>query len=242
MKRYQRLNPSFARIFIDHRKKKASFHYPSKMSTFEAVFNVFFNIWGMWVLKGVAIVAGFCFVGFAIFAGTNWDTVQSWTNSTTDVCVLENETTVATDSTWEDMKFPLIAAACFGGFFFLLIGVPFVGALIVVYNEKLLRKFPDFCVKYRLHSDGGCHYARVHKLKEKKFVVPLFENLFIDIKVAGDFKKYLKSTEVKEYNYFTKWKYPKTGEVKKEKNSEHWFAVITFTRIPKKGFLEIHFI
>jgi len=234
MKRYQRLNPSYARIFIDHKRKKVSFHYPSKMSTFECAFNVFFNIWGKYFLIITCIALAIGAAGGGFYAYNHWDEF----NNKTEQC---DPTYAETGADTGDATIAFILAAIFGGLAFFMMGPPFIAALVVVNNEKLLRKFPDFCVKYRIKKDGGCHYVRKHKLDDTKFVIPLFENLFLTYKTAGEFKKYLENVEIKEYDYFTKWK-DRKGKLKKEKNTEHWFVTFNFSKIPKKGYLEIHFI
>jgi hypothetical protein len=108
-------------------------------------------------------------------------------------------------------------------------------------NKKLLRMMPDLWTISTKIFNNGYYTQKIKKIDNRIFEIPLFENIFLDYNATGEFSKYLKKVEIKEYpvNY-KKVKLRKT--IKKERQTDYWKAQFIFSRIPKTGFLEVKFI
>ena len=217
MERYQKLNPSYACLFIDHKRKKVSFNYPQKNSTFEMLLIGFFQIW-------LRI--------FILFFVVNLLLVAIWT------VVVVSDREDPTSATTHDYTIPIVMIMA--ALIFLFIGPPLILTLVFMYNEKLLKIYPEIYTKFSKLMDGW-HYVKVTKLKSTVYEIPLFENTFLDYKIVGDFRKYLKDVQVKNYQFKHKMRYFWSKKVDTEKCIDYWKATFKFTQIPKKGFLEVNF-
>lgn len=121
------------------------------------------------------------------------------------------------------------------------LAAPILCALIFS-KTKLLKYMPDFSYFIATHfMEYGYNYIEIRKLNNKRFEIPLFENIFLDYEMIGDFKKYIKKINIIEYNFNYKSKkfFFKTVKIKQD---HYWKCIFDFNKIPKKGYLKIKFL
>lgn len=233
VKTYQNLNPSFAKVEIDPRKKTARFTYVAKESTFRMLWMGLSSIFH--ILYFIPLIVFTIIVCWHLGSTTTYDDVVMRENST---CVYNSTNNAILldyefdNDIWDYLPI-MIALAMF-------IISPLILVLIFYYNKTLLKAYPDLCVKFS--NMGGYNYVKVTKMKSKVYEVPYFENMMLDFTVTGDFKKYLLHYSTSNYDF----KYKNMNIFKKFRKSEdsieYWKAKFEFSRIPKSGYLEIHFI
>lgn len=221
MKRYQRLNPSYARIKIDPKAKTASFTYPLKSTTFEMLLIGFFQIWIRIFFVFMSVnVALFLMYGIGYYASHG--TPVSASSGPTDGTVI-------------------IVLVILGSLIGLIILPPIITSLIFMWNENLLRIYPEIYTRFCKFLDGY-KYIRIRKLKSKVYEVPWFDNTFMDVTVTGEFKKYFIDFKIDNHRFKNTIKHWRTGKTKSEECLDYWYAVFTFSKIPQKGYLEIEFL
>ncbi len=221
VEKYQKLNPSDARIFIDYKNKKkpVRFEYPAKQSPFKIVFLSLMGIWFQinlfFIIPNVIIL----FMAFSI------------ASSPPTECVVHQAVSL------KDSILPTIAAI-FHAFF-----LPLVSTLIIIKNEKLLSYMPKINVWGQYLFDRSFKYKKVTKVDSKTFEIPVFDNVFLDYKATKDFSKYLEKVSIVEHDFKECTISKLTGKIKKSKKRQVdlWKAKFTFSKIPKKGYLEIKY-
>lgn len=67
-------------------------------------------------------------------------------------------------------------------------------------------------------------------------IVPNFKNIELIYKTDGEFSKYLKSVKIREHRHRV-YKKQKVGKLKV--NNYRWYAIFSFIKKPKNGFLEV---
>jgi len=118
---------------------------------------------------------------------------------------------------------------------------PFIAAIIFSKNKKLLKMLPNLATRKWFLFPKSYNFVRIIRPKSKKIVIPSFDNVMMDFRSTGDFKKYMKTMEIREQN-FKHWRKPWFKKAKVRKVAEVWTAEFTFTRIPKRGSLEVRYI
>jgi len=143
---------------------------------------------------------------------------------------------IFTSGSWDGIIIdPLSIALLFHAFF-----IPVTLSLLFVNNEKLLKLMPKINKLSALFPFREYYYKKITKLNSKTFKIPSFSNVFLNYNAEGDFAKFLKEVEIKEYDF----EVIKKGilKKKKKKNDMDWYAVFRFSRIPKSGNFEIRWI
>lgn len=118
----------------------------------------------------------------------------------------------------------------------------FLFSLCIVCNKKLLKKMPKINHFLAKIYSPSHQYVYIRKLKEKIFVIPLFENIYMEYILSGDFKKYIKTFKIIEYDFYYRKRNLITRRLSKRKQLSDWFAKFEFSRIPQSGTLKIEFI
>lgn len=234
-KEFQHLNPSYARICINHKddKNPVTMTYPSKKGAFRVVFNLMASMWSTLIQRilSVLIILGLILlVGQALYDGSIFeknDTPFSWSS-------LNSEQTFSLN-----IFLILISASIFLSFLFI---PPLIATIIIINNHNLLKKVPEWSMRYYVKQNKGFHSVRKYKLEEPIFEIPLFDNIFLDYKLTGDFKKYIHKLKIEEYQVDYR-KVSQNGKKKKKtRQDSYWKATFTFTQTPKKGMLEVIFL
>lgn len=215
-KNYQELNPSNARIFIDYtnKKKPVRFEYPKKKSAFRICFSTFFFVY--FFLNIMTIIA-------IVIITQLYD-------------ILSTETFVSVSSSSIDI---ILSVLIIGGYFIFL---PMVLSLIIITNPTLLQRMPEINKKISsIFSLGVSYYKKIDKLNKKTFEIPMFANVFLDYKATEDFSEYLQKVTIKELDF----KVEKRGFFRRKPKiiniDDVWHAIFYFSKVPKKGQLEVWF-
>lgn len=114
-------------------------------------------------------------------------------------------------------------------------------SLIFSKNKLLNSYLPYINTFINLLPFGNYNYIKITKLKAKMFEIPIFGNTFLDYKATEQFSRFLKRVEVVEHKFV----FIKTNvllKIKREKNDWLWYARFYFSKIPKKGFLEVRYL
>jgi len=224
--KYQSLNPSDARIHIDfhNRKNPVSFDYVNKKSAFSISYTTFLGIW----LPIAIILIAVAVMGVVIAV-----IVQP--------VGIETETTELSTSDIDNIFLGL--GLIIGGVVFSILGMPLIPAYIFSKNETLLKYMPKINAwSFWALSRFTCDYIKVRKLDSKVFEVPVFQNVYVEYKLTGEFKKYVHELKIEEHNFWTRQYSLITHRVKKQsKQTEYWKMLFMFDKIPKTGYLEVKF-
>ena len=131
----------------------------------------------------------------------------------------------------------ILALLFFFSYFFLLI-ISFPISYFLSKNERFLKFMPEFNKHIRTFF-FNYNFIRKTKLTSKEFEIPLFNNVFLDYKLRGDFKKYITNVEIiaLDYQYRSKIFFFKI----KDKNVDYFKARFVFSKVPKKGFMEVKY-
>ena len=213
MKRHQEENPSNARVFInyDDKKNPVKFEYPSRSSAFSICFRCILCYW--------MIVSG-------VFTGASFILASVFPK------LYENK---------------FIYYLGFGGmisyvwiFVFMFIPSLLITSLFVS-NKWLLKKMPSINMNLALFPSNGYYYAKVEAkdMKDNKFEIPLFDNIFMDYDLYGDFKN-IQKVNITEYDFKKKWKNI-LGKLKERQQDGNWKVEFIFKQKPEKGYMEIRF-
>ena len=110
-------------------------------------------------------------------------------------------------------------------------------------KEKASEIMPK--LNYDLYMVGSFGYGRKmitatpEDVNDNIFVLPRFNNVYLDYKTTGDFSKNLERIEILEYPY--NYRYEK-GNKEKVINQYVWRSVFRFKQKPKNGKLDIIYI
>lgn len=265
-KRFQSLNPSNARIYIDldNKKNPVNFQYPHKSKPATIVLLTMLQVWLLLVILPLFIIGLPVGLGYLIWTiGTepaHIDTMDlsGLMNHSGESCpanftnyTSENITSIApaisnstsTSFHWEN----LTSDSMLLFFIALLIALstvffpPFLLTFIFLHSEKLMKKMPDINLFLSRVTGNGHYYVKVKKLDSRTYELPVFDNVFLDVSMTKDFKKQFKGMDVVEHNLWVK-KVSLFGKKKKHKQDDAWFAKFYFRKIPKSGYLEVNFI
>jgi len=216
MERYQKSNPSNARIFIDYRNKKrpVRFEYPAKKSAFRICFNTFLMAWGL--LNVFLIVM---------------------------VIVLPSLSVRIVDFILPKVYYPFFVQVTFPLSFSIVhfFLPPLVLATIFANNKRLLNLMPEINRFLSIFPLGRHYYKKIRKIKRRKFTIPYFSNTFLDCKATRDFSRFLTNVEIKEHDYKLMKRNWFSNKRRIKNQDGMWYATFFFSRIPKNGQLEIWF-
>lgn len=213
-KTFQHDSLSFARIFVDYNniKNPISMSFPREEGSFKLLYYMLNNIYFSF-FKYLSIVNGILII-FLIFL-TNFTSFY-----------LNNF-----------LLFWIIEAFILSS----IVWFPPILTLIIYFNKKLYKKMPNFYANWTMWEEDEIKYVKKKRLDSTTLMIPIFNNLFIDVKMSGDFKKYKKSINIKEHDFDYVILNNKKEIKKKYRNDDVWFCVLTFSKIPRKGELEIWF-
>lgn len=170
-KKFQKLNPSNSRIFIDVKRRKVNFEYPSKHSAFSVCFTTMMGFWLFFVKWNGFFMLGM--IGVAILS------------------VIFNI----------NFSFPdhsaLFVVLLFAGYFFDIILL----SIIFSKSKKLLLATPVLNRMTSLLNDRTYLSTVVTKLETRTYEINDFSNIFLEYWATGEFKKYLLEIEVREEDF-----------------------------------------
>lgn len=214
-KKYCLHNCDYARISIDHKRKRVIMSTPVKEPIWKIIF---FNCLSLWLL----IIITFFIINFIPL------------NKLSDILSIHKNSDFFTKS--------IIIFSLAEFFISIMFFPPFFITLKFFNNPKLIEKIPEIRANLeRLFRNTNYCIIRKKKLNSKIFEIPVFGNIFLDYKTKGDFKKFLKKFSIKEYEF--KYVYfPFFGKKIKKTQTFYWKATFEFEEIPKKGELVIQFL
>lgn len=126
--------------------------------------------------------------------------------------------------------------------FSLVLGTPFIIALIFLRSERLMKLMPDINLWLSRITGRGYYFKKIKKLDSNVFEIPVFDNVFLDYKLTKDFKRQIQRVEIIEHDYWHQ-KMGLFGRKKgKEKQTDYWSAKFHFKEIPRTGYLEVKYI
>lgn len=213
MRKFQSLNPSNSRVFINFNNKEnpVSFEYPDKSSAFSVIYFPIAMAWSV-------IQVIFLFV-----------------NIPTIIFILSG---IAMDGT-EIMIFGL---ATILGFLFFMFSIPALITWIILSNKELLKKMPLINTGISKIGSWSYNRVFVNKLDSKIYEIPVFDNVFIEYHAKGDFGKYLDRIEVTEHDFYCISVGMFSKKEKKVRNTDYWKVKFYFKRIPKEGYLKVDYL
>lgn len=123
---------------------------------------------------------------------------------------------------------------------FYIFGVPLLASLFSLRNKLYLTMVPK--MNYTCSKITGYLKKKTvnqNEIKDNRYIIPLFRNIYLDWKATEDFGKYLTSVKViaipNDFEYLTrKNKIP-------NKNESDFQAVFTFSQKPQNGNMNIIF-
>ncbi|MEK6879886.1 MAG: hypothetical protein AABY22_09780 [Nanoarchaeota archaeon] len=118
---------------------------------------------------------------------------------------------------------------------------PLILVFITLHNKKLYMKMPDIYAEAMIRKENEYMYVKRTKLDKKTFEIPIFDNIFLDYKMKGEFKNYFKTVSIEEHDlYYATFdkKHKRKGIIQ----TDYWKCIFTFIRIPKKGYMEVRFL
>lgn len=116
---------------------------------------------------------------------------------------------------------------------------PLILSFIFSHNKKLILTLPKL---NKFVSSSDLKRVVICSLDSKVYELPIFENVFLEYKATEEFGKYLCKIEVVEHNFHYLRKGLFSRKITKEQNDSYWKARFIFSRIPKKGELQLEFI
>lgn len=216
MRKFQSLNPSNSRIFINFKNKDnpVSFEYPDKSSAFSIVYFPLVLTWSM-----IQVFILFLFTPFIIF--------------------------LLNKIAWEMIPVtPVIGAigSFFIIYFSLMFGIPVIISWIIINNENLLREMP--LINKNISLIFNWHFNRIFidKLNYRVYEIPLFDNVFMKYKATKDFGRLLEKIEVTEHDFYCISVGIFSKKEKKVKNVDYWKVKFYFKNIPKSGYLKVDYL
>lgn len=132
-------------------------------------------------------------------------------------------------------EYLLFTGICFGIFIFIY--SPIIISYPFTYLPDFSKWFPKIgAIVGRLAGEPIKANIISDNVIDNKFIIPHFNNCFLNYKCYGDFNKYIKSIEIKE-NYIEK-----IIEKKKMKwRCTNWEAIFVFKQKPITGFMQIEY-
>lgn len=244
-KKFQKLNPSNSRIFINLNDKKnpVSFEYPRIEHAFKIVFPTFLGLWIIFLLIS-AVITGLIFFGSAFLFNNPVEVDITGESSESHISTendnLPKSVTINLQPNLDIGRVIWVVMILLSVLSFIFI--PPIGiTLITIKSNYLLSKIPEFYRRIETVINRGHYYIKKKKLKSNIFEIPILDNIFLDFKVKGDFKKQLSKVEILEHNLYTK-KVNLFGKKKKFKQTDSWYAKFYFNNIPKNGYLEVDYL
>ena len=109
--------------------------------------------------------------------------------------------------------------------------------LKLIFKLFNLNRFqPQFAKKIVIRHNG----AIFRKCPKNKIIeIPLFRNVYLDYNAEDDFSRYLSKVEIKEHPFSRILKQKKGKILKKTRHPYLWKAQFIFSKVPKKGKLEV---
>jgi hypothetical protein len=134
---------------------------------------------------------------------------------------------------------PHMKAVFFFTFVFLYIfyryGVSYLQAYIVFKCDK----FRTWAVKFN-SSFNTKQFMEFKNINSREAVIPWFRNIFLKWKATEDYAKYLERIEIKEVPYLLRKEFHH-GKRYMLPNKSKFYAKFFFSKVPKKGSLQVTF-
>jgi len=123
----------------------------------------------------------------------------------------------------------------------LQIVLSFILTIVCYLSPKLTLRIPDISAKV-YKSLSGYNFVNVKTLREKRFEIPLFNNIYLDFKLTGDFKKHCTDFFIENYPVKYNTSSLKWWGKQSQESTDNWRAVWIFNKIPKTGELYAEFL
>jgi len=215
MVNYHKTIPLDARIFIDYDKKDVKFQYPqkiTKLKQFLAVYSFCVYFWLEIVLKLIPITL-ILLVPLAVITFVDGSIIFKPLS--------------ASDT---------ISLKILGLFIaFTLYSIFFIPLLFVLYYYKHRYVVSKNMPKLNVERYNTRFVSIFTKTNSNTIKIPIYNNITLDYWLKGDFKKQIKSVEVKEMENVKLYKYKNKKLVKELPQTKLWQAVFTFKQEPKDG-------
>jgi len=122
---------------------------------------------------------------------------------------------------------------------FFMLATPYFITILFTYNKTLRSSLPKM---FKLFHNNQLKRVMVKKMNSKVHELPIFENVFLEYRATKEFGKYLEKIEIVEHDFYYMSKKLFSKDFKKENNDAYWKVRFIFSKIPKKGELELEFI
>ena len=183
-------------------------------------------------------VAGILFFYYILFLGAAF-IGYSAVSIPGEMATLSGEIAIeATPAVTYGVLFQMILSAT--SLFGILFGIPLTAAgIMVFYKRDLLKYFPKLAYFYN-RLNNTFYLARFENIKKKVVEIPLFKNVILNYKATEEYAKYIKRIVITEHPFMRVVR-KHNGSVVRP-NEYIWKAIITFSKVPKKGRLDVYFI
>jgi len=235
---YKDYNPSNARIIINYKAKKGEkvkFDFPIKRTYKQSVWqSAFSNILNFWLLMHLQIahyiILPIALIGLTIYLFINLSKIISSISTTGTTAALS--------------ELPIGAILGWLGALFYFFVTPYIITFILSRNKELLAKWMPKIGYYNslLSNDLKEKVFVPNNIKDKKAIIPMFSNVYLDYKATEDFSKYLKKIEILEIPFYSKQLKGFIFRRTKKTYNEYTFrAVFHFSKKPRTGLLKVIF-
>lgn len=218
---FSKKNPSNSRIYIDVKNKKVGFSYPNKKSEFYIVLSFFINLIGFVFLIFLVVNIPLFFLYILLQP-------------------------VSSSNISHNNSFYIIPPLffIFSEFIYIFLNLTLLPTFIFLSSDKLMSKMPELNRKFAIFTGSKKKYIKLFELNSKIYEIPIFDNVFMEYKVAKDFQKYLDNIEIIEHDFHfleepNIFQQLLGFKKKKIRNDSDWKVRFIFNKIPRKGWLEV---
>lgn len=238
---YKDYMPANARVLVDYKAhEKVKFAYPREWTYKKAVKkNVRPAVIGFWVMLntyilyyfGINFLAPFMLVGVIIKFFQQGAVIQ-----------LSGVISRLVEPSTIEIGFPIIL------FIVYLFIPPYLFTFWFVRDkERVANWMPK--LGYWANKLGGGWDEKIFTpadVHDKKAIIPVFGNIFLDYKTKGEFNDYLEKIEIIEFPFIRVRKYLFADllrrKITREKNDIEFRAIFYFSKKPKTGELRVEFV
>lgn len=120
--------------------------------------------------------------------------------------------------------------------FIIIFVIPLIMSFITSASYSHFAKFYPKTNYFILRILQGEKHIIIKNLVRDFWILPKFNNVFLEYRAEGEYATFLRNVEIKEIDY-----YIKKGN-REIKNTSQWECIFSFTQIPKEGKIEIDYV